>query len=1083
MEAYVFKFSACLGIFWLVYILFLEHQKMHRLKRFYLLGSFATSLIIPLLTITYYIEPTPVRNNFEVSPLFTPIEPSFIAIPQEIPPFWDFETILWFVYGLGVLLFSVRFIINLVTMYLRISKNENIVQKSFIYILLKECRIPHSFFKYLFFNEATYESGAIPKEVILHEETHARQLHSLDIIIVEVLQIAFWYHPLIYILKHNIKLNHEFLADQAVLDQGTDTKAYQKLLLHFSSNTAAYQLSSAINYSSIKKRFTVMKTHTSKTRIWVSSLLLLPIIAILFYSFSEKEYVEKENSEISKAIATELEKANELQQIYTDGATEAMMQEYNDWIKASKKSSTLFIPLGKIERLAAIYDLMSEAQRNSVEPYPLLQEITPDLYSVTPSLPTAAQFESWKNETEFAIWLDGKHISNSELNNYKTKDIAHYVGSSVHSNAKSKKNPEPFQFSLYTQDGFQKFYTESFVNDYRTLNKTYSNAINTYLKGSQTDNSELRILKAQADKFYNQFTKEDLHKYSILPTQVLPTVAQENQIKILKTNKNKNIILLEHWYITIDNNKYYYPYKKGDLKKYYDKYGNEVDLDVVKEYVKKHKTFETLKSTGKHYVYKSTEEQKQMNTLFSDLGGMYFRMPRDNKAKVKRPISPSKPYVQITLNGKTYYKKRNELTAQEIATFPPPPPPPQTQQKNSKGGPNFEDSQDTYNPSFLEYIVEMENDGAFFYLDDKKISAKEAKSLATNNKGKRTEMITQVDTNGNYLVKISSIEKNNSDARRIELKILNNSSYLIDGIKATKGTFTDVFNQLHQDITPEVRTKTITIHVSSSQEISNKEVWFIYNALQDYGFYRIITPSQEINRAKGNIPFAIESRFSTQEKATEKQLAQYNAWAKNLNSAIAKAEANSKVVAYPIVKRKEVERYKGTYLNLMSSKQRENAEPWPKFPPAPKSSNNEPKTGFIKIKGEAHYYVTINKQTTYYNKNGYETSKDGDILSTTQVNASDVIPNQYITKIYSENQVIIQFKDDKPDTKYDIMDIPSPPIPTSTSTLDHIIKMAKKGATFYYEEKIISSDEALQLFKLSKKLHITTTALKVYISK
>ena len=51
-----------------------------------------------------------------------------------------------------------------------------------------------------------------------------------------------------------------------------------------------------------------MKTQTSKTKMWLSTMLLLPIIAILFYSFAEKEYVEKEYaSEISDLKEGDLE--------------------------------------------------------------------------------------------------------------------------------------------------------------------------------------------------------------------------------------------------------------------------------------------------------------------------------------------------------------------------------------------------------------------------------------------------------------------------------------------------------------------------------------------------------------------------------------------------------------------------------------------------------------------------------------------------------------------------------------------------------------------------------------------------------
>ena len=193
-------------------------------------------------------------------------------------------------------------------------------------------------------------------------------MHSLDILLVELLQIVFWFHPLVYVLKHHIKLNHEFLADQAVLNYGADAKTYQNLLLQFSSGTQ-HQLSSAINYSSIKKRFKVMKTQTSKTRIWLSALLLLPIIAILFYSFAEREYKEKDNTDLVDDIQRELQEADKLQINYVDSANETLMQEYRDFILEYNKTNIVYIE--KYERAIIIYDqLMSDVQRASVEKYP-----------------------------------------------------------------------------------------------------------------------------------------------------------------------------------------------------------------------------------------------------------------------------------------------------------------------------------------------------------------------------------------------------------------------------------------------------------------------------------------------------------------------------------------------------------------------------------------------------------------------------------------------------------------------------------------------------------------------------------------
>ncbi|KAG1657580.1 hypothetical protein GQR58_023265 [Nymphon striatum] len=97
-------------------------------------------------------------------------------------------------------------------------------------------------------------------------------------------------------------------TDQAVLKENIDKTTYQNTLLSYLSpdSEKKYQpLANAINYSSIKKRFTVMKTHTSKKAVLLRSLLLLPLLAVLFLSFSETNLIEVEqfsNDHTSRTI-------------------------------------------------------------------------------------------------------------------------------------------------------------------------------------------------------------------------------------------------------------------------------------------------------------------------------------------------------------------------------------------------------------------------------------------------------------------------------------------------------------------------------------------------------------------------------------------------------------------------------------------------------------------------------------------------------------------------------------------------------------------------------------------------------------
>jgi len=296
MLTFLLKSTACLAIFWAFYKLMLEKESIHHFKRYFLLLALIASFIIPNLVFVEYID-TVQPNLSAFSPMSeqgadTTIEHS---IPQT--SVFDWQLLLWIIYGLGVIGFGLRFIANLVRIRLRIKKNPKFKDNFVTKVLLAQTLPPHTFFNFIFLNQQQFEAKDIPNEVLLHEETHARQRHSLDILLIELLQVFLWFNPLIYLFKSSIKLNHEFLADNAVIKKSHDHSQYQNTLLSYLSNGIEHHqsvgIANAINYSSIKKRFTVMKTNTSTTSFVFRSLLLLPLTALLLFGFSEHRQIER----------------------------------------------------------------------------------------------------------------------------------------------------------------------------------------------------------------------------------------------------------------------------------------------------------------------------------------------------------------------------------------------------------------------------------------------------------------------------------------------------------------------------------------------------------------------------------------------------------------------------------------------------------------------------------------------------------------------------------------------------------------------------------------------------------------------
>lgn len=558
MGLYILKLSACLLVFWALYVLLIEKQSTHQFKRFYLLGSLLVSAVIPLITFTTYIEPLPLLE----APQSFFIEPLQQADTMDLAPepVITLNLMLWLVYGIGSMIFATRFSLNLSRLIHKIKTHEQVGFKPFIHVLLEQAVAPHSFFNYLFFSKTDYEAKHIPKEVHIHEEAHARQLHSLDILLIELLQIALWFNPLIYIIKHHIKLNHEFLADKAVLNHGVNTTNYQNILLDYLSHQQNLGLSSSINYSSIKKRIHVMTTKTSKQKIWMSGVLLLSITALLVYSLSSREQVENpKNTEAHAARYVPVQKQKA--ELY---ATEAQMSEYNNFMSAYKQ--TRLIIEDHYERSVVIYDkLMSDEQRDSVEKYPTRLLAQPNLSRTKPIKPTAAQFEDFKNGDKYAIWLDGEVIPNTELNNYSLSDIVHVTGSKIHNNASSQRFPQPFQYHLYTKNGFKTIYQDSQLRKYNETSKRYTDALRLFLNGPREDNSELLIQYEQTLNLYETFSAKDKAQYSIKPPP--PPPAEKN------TQKQHKV---ETGFIELKKQTLYFTKINGKLS-YYNSQGYKTD--------------------------------------------------------------------------------------------------------------------------------------------------------------------------------------------------------------------------------------------------------------------------------------------------------------------------------------------------------------------------------------------------------------------------------------------------------------------------------------------------------------------------
>lgn len=318
MLAYLLKSTASMAILFLFYKLLLEKESMHVFKRFFLLTSILVSLVIPSIVFVEYVEPA-VTTYTTTEPFEDTTIASWSPERSGDIDVINWPLLGWTVYMLGVMGFGFRFFKHLFQILIRINRNPKRKGKSSIIVLLQEQLPPHTFFRYIFLNMAKFDANEIPKEVILHEEVHSKQHHSIDVIFIEFMQVILWFNPMMFFFKKSIKLNHEFLADSAVMKKITSPSKYQNTLLSYLSQSdrkkhQSVAIANAITYSSIrlnvlgkkfefmspyrqvKKRFTVMKKRTSKKAVLLRSVLVLPIFALLLFAFSTNKEVIRPTS-------------------------------------------------------------------------------------------------------------------------------------------------------------------------------------------------------------------------------------------------------------------------------------------------------------------------------------------------------------------------------------------------------------------------------------------------------------------------------------------------------------------------------------------------------------------------------------------------------------------------------------------------------------------------------------------------------------------------------------------------------------------------------------------------------------------
>jgi biopolymer transport protein ExbD len=293
MITYLIYSTISLAALLIFYHLFLEREKMHQINRGFLIFSLLFSLSIPLIPVGLDISPIEffsfgqetVEGASETVLLdgewYDSENEAIVETPVSASSRVNYFYLALLVYILGAFSLFVRLLRIIYMIQLKADRNKKRLYHGFEIVLLNEDVIPHTFMNSIFLNKEKYLSGEIPEEVMIHELTHVSQKHTLDVLLIELLKIIFWFNPILYLYKKAILLNHEFLADEAVIAHGAEVKSYQSMLLNSLVKSPAYSLVNTFNFSLTKKRLQMMTKSKSAFRSVLKVIALIPLLATI----------------------------------------------------------------------------------------------------------------------------------------------------------------------------------------------------------------------------------------------------------------------------------------------------------------------------------------------------------------------------------------------------------------------------------------------------------------------------------------------------------------------------------------------------------------------------------------------------------------------------------------------------------------------------------------------------------------------------------------------------------------------------------------------------------------------------------
>ena len=293
---YIIQVNLLLGIIYLGYIGLLKGLTFYSLNRVYFLVGGMFAFVYPFMDLKSLF----VQRGLDMGVIGEQI--SFYMTEPEVQQQLTLGRLVEIVFMVGAVLLLLKFVFQLLSL-LRIHLNSTSDRwRTYLFRNVLIPIVPFSFLNKIYVNKEQHLDAEL-KDIFKHEDIHVKGLHSLDILLFEMILVCCWYNPFVWLMRRAIRQNLEFLTDQQVLDKGIDKQTYQYSLLNVSKKGTSVGLSNQFNFKLLKRRIMMMNKKRSSKIELSKYAFLLPVFLLTGAAFT----VSKAEGSIEKVV----EKANE----------------------------------------------------------------------------------------------------------------------------------------------------------------------------------------------------------------------------------------------------------------------------------------------------------------------------------------------------------------------------------------------------------------------------------------------------------------------------------------------------------------------------------------------------------------------------------------------------------------------------------------------------------------------------------------------------------------------------------------------------------------------------------------------------